>query len=174
MPGQVFERDIVHAFNDYFGSYDIRALAYRHFQMRYQPQLFDVLVDSADPAYYLAIECKSVDSTTVPGLYFKKHFSWQGGVCQVTRESAWLRSTGRTGLLAVEVRRPNRCPSAAYFVPWSVVTHHFDSGHPGIPADSILCCPFVERHGGKYTIEHYPNTPPSNPHNAPVGPLPAR
>lgn len=39
MTGQDFERKIVHAFNDYAEGYKKRLVAYRHFQMRYQPQL---------------------------------------------------------------------------------------------------------------------------------------
>lgn len=106
MTGQDFERSIVHAFNDYFDTNKTRAIAYRHLQMRYQPQLFDVLVDSRANELYLAIECKSVDTSTVPGLYFKKHFTWKSGVCQVRRESSWLTKSGRNGFLVVEARRP--------------------------------------------------------------------
>ena len=54
MTGQDFERSMVHAFNDYAETYGKKLVAYRHFQMRYQPQLFDVLVDSRPNEFYLA------------------------------------------------------------------------------------------------------------------------
>ena len=69
MTGQDFERSMVHAFNDYAESYEKKLVAYRHFQMRYQPQLFDVLVDSRFNEWYLAVECKSVNPNQTQGLY---------------------------------------------------------------------------------------------------------
>lgn len=99
MTGQDFERSMVHAFNDYAETYGKKLVAYRHLQMRYQPQLFDVLVDSRPNEFYLALECKSIDTASVNQVYFKKHFNWKNGICQITRESDWLSLSGRNGFL---------------------------------------------------------------------------
>ena len=153
MTGQDFERSIVHAFNDYFDTNKTRAIAYRHLQMRYQPQLFDVLVDSRANELYLAIECKSVDTSTVPGLYFKKHFTWKSGVCQVERESSWLTKSGRNGFLVVEARRPKPARHCAFFVPWRTVHRAFTTGEAIIHQEQITYGPCVEKRAGKYTLD---------------------
>jgi len=153
MPGQEFERLLVHSFNNYFDLTGIHAIAYRHYQMRYQPQLFDVLVDSRANELYLALECKSVDTSSVPGLYFKKHFSWKNGICQVARETDWLTQSGRNGFLVVEARRPKPYKHCAFFVPWRVVHRYFVTGKPIIPSDHITSCPSCEKRGGAYTFD---------------------
>jgi hypothetical protein len=153
MPGQSFERDIVHAFNDYFTRDGVKAIAYRHYQMRFQPQLFDVLVDCRGNELYLALECKSIDTTTVNKVYFKKHFNWQGGVCQVERESAWLGLSGRNGYCVIECRRGPRKRTTVFFVPWRVVRVCFDRGSPAIEQDQITYCPSCDKSGGKYTFD---------------------
>jgi hypothetical protein len=153
MTGQDFERKIVHAFNDYQDAYGKKLIAYRHFQMRFQPQLFDVLVDSRFNEFYLAIECKSVNYKQTQGLYFKQHFSWKDGVCQVEREDRWLNLSGRNGILAVEVRGGVGARNRVFFVPWITVIHNFNAGYVGIPADVITGCPVARSAGGKYLID---------------------
>src|SRR5574344_587281 len=44
--GQDFERALVKAFNSFFELSGTKAIAYRRPQTRYQPQLFDIFVDS--------------------------------------------------------------------------------------------------------------------------------
>ena len=153
MPGQSFERDIVHAFNDYAQRCGVKCVAYRHFQMRYQPQLFDVLVDSRRNELYLAIECKSIDTSTVSALYFKKSFNWSNGVCQVQRESDWLELSGRNGFLVVECRRGKGQRTTSFFVPWRTVWYSFERGNPCIEPEQITYCPAIDKQGGKYFIE---------------------
>ena len=153
MPGQSFERDIVHAFNLYAETKNLHFIAYRHYQMRFQPQLFDVLVDSRSNELYLALECKSIDTSSAPGLYFKKHFTWQKGVCQVERESHWLKMSGRNGFLVVEARRPKPNKTGAFFVPWHSVEHVFRSQEPIIHSDLITNCPYCPKAAGKYTFD---------------------
>jgi hypothetical protein len=153
MPGQTFERDMVHAFNDYFERCKVKAIAYRHYQMRYQPQLFDVLVDSRRNELYLAMECKSIDTNSVSGLYFKKHFSWKGEVCQVERENTWLERAGRNAFLVVEARRGKNKRTTVFFVPWRIVWYSFSRGYPSLEGDQITYCPAIDKQGGKYLIE---------------------
>ena len=153
MSGQDFERQIVHAFNDYAEATGVKCVAYRHYQMRFQPQLYDVLVDSRSNELYLALECKSIDTSSAPGLYFKKHFTWQKGVCQVARESEWLTKSGRNGFLVVEARRPKPNRTGAFFVPWRTVWRAFHTGEPIIHSEQITYCPYVEKRVGKYTFD---------------------
>lgn len=153
MTGQDFERDMVHAFNNYVEHSNIDLIAYRHYQMRFQSQLFDVLVDSYDRNFYFALECKSINPYTVPNLYFKKAFSWQKGVCQVVRETHWLNLSGRRGYLVVELRRPRPSKTACYFVPWVQVEDSFYNDLPCVYSDVILSCPSIEKAQGKYTID---------------------
>lgn len=153
MPGQSFERDIVHAFNDYFERSKVKAVAYRHYQMRYQPQIFDVLVDSRRNELYLAIECKSIDTQSVGCIYFSQHFSWKNGVCQVERENEWLERAGRNGFLVVEARRGIRKRTTVFFVPWRSVWYAFERGVSSIDEEQITYCPAIDKQGGKYFIE---------------------
>ena len=153
MTGQDFERKIVHAFNDYADSYKKKLIAYRHYQMRFQPQLFDVLVDSRFNEWYLAVECKSVNHKQTQGLYFKQHFSWKDGVCQITREDAWLSQSGRNGVLAVEARGGPGQRSKVYFVSWRTVIANFTAGRVGLPSELISSSPCCRSSGGKYLID---------------------
>ncbi len=153
MPGQDFERSIVHAFNNYFESRKIKALAYRRYQMRYQPQSFDVLVDSRMNELYLALECKSIDTQSVDKIYFKKHFQWPKGVCQVEIESRWAELTGRNAYLVVELRRGTKKRTTAFFVPWRTVWYAFNREHPAIEAEQVTWCPCIDKRGGKYLID---------------------
>ena len=152
MTGQDFERSMVHAFNDYAETYGKKLVAYRHLQMRYQPQLFDVLVDSRPNEFYLALECKSIDISSVKQVYFKKHFNWKNGICQITRESDWLSLSGRNGFLAVELRGGRGERTRCFLVPWRVVHNNFRAGYPGIVAGVVCSSPFCVKSGGKYTF----------------------
>ena len=153
MTGQDFERSVVHAFNDYAELYTKKLVAYRHIQMRYQPQLFDVLVDSRANEFYLAIECKSIDPNTVDKLYFKKAFNWKNGECQVVRETDWLSRSGRNGFLVVELRRGRPNGTSAFFVPWRVVDHAFRTGRPALEQEQITYAPSLKKRGDKYTMD---------------------
>lgn len=153
MTGQDFERSIVHAFNDYAELYNKRLVSYRHIQMRFQPQLFDVLVDSRANEFYLALECKSINPDTVDKLYFKKAFNWKNGECQVVRETEWLNRSGRNGFLVVELRRSRKYGTTAFFVPWHVVSHCFTSGRPALEQEQITYSPSLKKRGGKYTMD---------------------
>jgi len=96
--GQDFERALVKAFNEFFELSGTRAIAYRRPQTRYQPQLFDIFVDSRGSELYLAIECKQVDNDAYETIYFSSHFGKTKGVSQVKRESDLL-------VLSLGVRR---------------------------------------------------------------------
>lgn len=114
-----FERDIVKCFNEYFERTGAKGYAYRLKQSRFITQYVDVLSDSLDPRYYLAIECKSLKGKK---LYFTQHFHEdKDGVHQVDAISEFIHKTGRQGFLAVEFRAGAGKPKEAYLLPWDLV-----------------------------------------------------
>lgn len=153
MTGQDFERSIVHAFNGYAETYAKKLVAYRHYQMRFQPQLFDVLVDSGLPGLYLACECKSIDASKDHSIYFTQHFNRSGGVHQVERESNWLELSGRTGFLVVELRNYEGKRSACFFVPWEYLKGEYCLGRTGLSNDDIIAFSGCRKAAGKYTFD---------------------
>jgi hypothetical protein len=149
-----FEASLVKAFNAYFEESGTKAYAFRNKQFRFCDQIFDIFVDSRDPALYLAIECKSVDAETTRKLYWKKHFAWADGVCQVERESKHLSLTGRYGLLAVEARRGKGQKSGCWLVPWETVSHSFRCGESGLWPEQITYSVSLTKTKGKYHIDN--------------------
>ena len=152
--GQDFERAMVKALNGFFELSGTKAIAYRRPQTRYQPQLFDIFVDSRGSELYLAIECKQVDSDAYESIYFSSHFGKTKGVSQVQRESDLLDLCGRNGILAIESWSPSLRKRKAFLVPWRHVWYHFQRGDPNIPQSVITSCPTIYKSGGKYSIDH--------------------
>ena len=118
-----FEREIVHAMNRFFVRRHIQGFAYRLKQHKFTSQYMDVLVDSLNPSYYMAIECKSIIDKK---LYFSQHFhSDKNNVHQVDAISDFLIKTGRVGYLAVEFRQEPGKVREAYLILWAVVVGHY-------------------------------------------------
>jgi len=147
-----FEWAITTAFNTYFEANGIEAIAYRLKQSRFAPQLMDILVDSRYPEYYLAIECKSVDARKARALYFKQHFNSAGGTHQLVREDEFISRSGRTGVLAVELRRGPGKPRSCHLVPWNVVMQPFRSGEVCLTVHELESYPALPRKGGAYQV----------------------
>ena len=137
MTGQDFERSLVNCFNSYFVATGTRALAYRNKQHRYTEQVFDIFIDSKDPLWYMAIECKSIDARSTHKLYYSTHFHNTAKFPQIQREIEHLRLTGRLGLLAVEARRGPGKKTACWLVPWPVLEHSYKVGEPGLIPEQI-------------------------------------
>lgn len=121
MNGQRFERDIVKCFNTYFETSEICATAYRFERSNhYTIQPADVLIDSPDRSFYLAIECKSFKAKgRGTKLYFSSAFSDATDIPQLDRMHTFLHKSGRVGLVAVEVSARNRLN--AYLIPFNFV-----------------------------------------------------
>jgi hypothetical protein len=147
-----FERELVNAFNSFFDDEEIQGIAHRKKQHRFSSQLCDVLVDSEHDMFYLAIENKSVKEDATNKLYFSQHFSESDGGHQVARISDFLDRSGRTGLLAVEIKRGRGRPREAYAVPWEVVRERFENGETGLHLDEIREFPQITRSGEDYSI----------------------
>jgi Holliday junction resolvase len=115
-----FEREVVACFNRFFEERNLRGLAYRLKQHKFSTQFIDVLVDSLDPHYYLAVECKSIRGKK---LYFSQHFHTdRNRIHQVDAITTFLSRTGRRGFLAIEFRFGSGKTREAYLLPWEQVT----------------------------------------------------
>lgn len=147
-----FERALVNSFNDFFNDEEIDGIAHRKKQHRFSSQLCDVLVDSPHDMFYLAIENKSVKTSSTNKLYFSQHFSESDGGHQVKRISDFLDRSGRRGFLAVELKRGRGKSRKAYMVPWKIVRDSFESGETGIHLDDLDDYPEILRSSESYSI----------------------
>ncbi|MCQ2376608.1 MAG: Holliday junction resolvase [Methanocorpusculum sp.] len=142
-----FERDMVICMNRYFTEHRMRGFAYRLKQSTYNTQYVDIIVDSREPGYYLAIECKSLLGTR---LSFSSNFHKdKDGVHQIDNISGFIQYTGRDGYLAAEFRGGKK--NEAYLMPWKLVLEYFDSA-ASIPIDAFRRCICLERINGGYRL----------------------
>lgn len=148
-----FERALVNSFNQFFKEEDIRGIAHRKKQHRFSSQLCDVLVDSRHETFYLAIENKSIKTSSTNKLYFTQHFSKTDDGHQVERITDFIEKSGRKGYLAVELKRGRGKPRKAYMIPWSEVNYRYSSGETGIHIDEFDDFPEVTRDSGEYNFE---------------------
>lgn len=147
-----FERDLVNCLNKYFEKNNIQAIAYRRKQHRFSSQFIDILVDSLDPDYYLAIENKSISiSKGTKKLYFSQHFSKN----QIVKIKNFLDRSGRTGYLAIELKRGRGKPRLAYIVPWKKIQKKVDEEVVGIGLEEIKEYPRIQRIQGEYDISDF-------------------
>lgn len=145
-----FERTLVKSFNEYFEEAGIRGVAYRRKQHRFSSQVVDVLVDSLNPDFYLAIENKSISTAKgASALYFSQHFTES----QVPRLSEFLEKSGRRGFLAVELKRGTGRKREAHAVPWSDVLERWQSGVSGFEVEELKEYPGLGRSGERYEVD---------------------
>ncbi|MGZ4912831.1 MAG: hypothetical protein ACXVI3_04875 [Halobacteriota archaeon] len=150
-----FERELVKSFNDSFNERRIDAIAYRVKQHRFSQQMLDILVDSHDRQFYLGIECKSVSPRKgLPALYFSQHFTVdKKGDHQVAKMNSFIKRSGRSGFLAVELRMGSGKSKAAHFVPWPLVWERYNAGQPGFPIRELESINPITRIDGRYAVE---------------------
>lgn len=151
--GKNFERALVSALNIMYIDYDIDALAYRRWAPPRVEQEMDIVSDSLEGKYYFAIECKSVDGRKTDSLYWSQHFSATPAGHQIDRECSWLRMTGRTGYLAVEIRSGSGSAREAYLYPYQQLARIKKSTALGISLDRIRSGVRLGRVGTQYTID---------------------
>lgn len=147
-----FERELVNAFNNFFQEEEINGIAHRKKQHRFSSQLCDVLVDSKHDMFYLAIENKSVKTSSTNKLYFTQHFSESDDGHQVDRISNFLDRSGRTGFLAVELKRGRGRARKAFMIPWQIVREKYENGDSGLHIDEIQEFPQVLRSSEAYSV----------------------
>lgn len=144
-----FERDLVKSFNAFFDEESVKAVAYRRKQHRFSSQVVDILVDSLNPNFYLAVENKSISTAKgANSLYFSQHF----GNDQVTRLNEFLKQSGRTGFLAVELRRGTGRKRKAFIVPWVDVVERWRSEKPGFKVEELEGYSELKRGDGLYEV----------------------
>ncbi|MBC5793061.1 MAG: hypothetical protein H8Z69_03415 [Nanohaloarchaea archaeon] len=147
-----FERALVNSFNDFFEEESLEGIAHRKKQHRFSSQLCDVLVDSPHEMFYLAIENKSVKTSSTNKLYFSQHFSVSDDGHQVERISDFVDRSGRTGFLAVELKRGRGKSRKAYMVPWEAVREAYTNDETGLHIDEIKQYPEIFRSSESYSI----------------------
>lgn len=147
-----FERALVNSFNDYFEDEELEGIAHRKKQHRFSSQLCDVLVDSPHETFYLAIENKSIKESSTNKLYFSQHFSVSDGGHQIERITDFLNRSGRTGFLAVEIKRGRGKARQAYMVPWNYLLEMYQSDEAGVPIEDIRSFPEIFRDSAHYDL----------------------
>jgi Holliday junction resolvase len=129
-----FEREMVACLNRFFEAGKRQGFAYRLKQSKWSTQYVDVLVDSLDPRYYCAIECKSIRGKK---LYFSQHFHTdRNKVHQIDSIGGFLSRTGRRGYLAIEFRFGSGRTREAYLIPWESLARFYRTA-PGIGIDEF-------------------------------------
>ncbi|MFB6077132.1 MAG: hypothetical protein ABEK12_03310 [Candidatus Nanohaloarchaea archaeon] len=147
-----FERELVNAFNRFFEAAGPSGIAYRRKQHRFSSQFVDVLVDSIRPEFYLAIENKSISTSATNKLYFSQHFSESKDGHQVDRISRFLDRSGRTGYLAVEMKRGRGKPRRAFMIPWRALRQRYENDATGIHIDEFDSFIEIDRDAEQYDI----------------------
>jgi len=145
-----FERALVKAFNRYFDENGIHSIAYRRKQHRFSSQVCDIMVDSKHEEYYLAIENKSISLKSRKKLYFSQHFSTEPRH-QVERISQFLKKSGRSGYLALEIKRGRGKPRKAYMLPWNFIKQKYENDC-GIAVEKAREFPEIKRNGTDYDV----------------------
>jgi len=144
-----FEREMVACLNRFFEAGKRQGFAYRLKQSKWSTQYVDVLVDSLDPRYYCAIECKSIRGKK---LYFSQHFhNDRNHVHQVDSISSFLSHTGRRGYLAIEFRFGSGRAREAYLIPWDALVRFYQTA-PGIGIDEFRAFITLQRTAEGYLL----------------------
>jgi len=147
-----FERNLVKSLNSYFKSKDINAIAYRRKQHRFSSQFIDVLVDSLNPDFYMAIENKSISTKKgAKCLYFSQHFS----KTQVEDIDIFLKRSGRRGYLAVELKRGRGKNREAFVIPWADVIRKYEKGEVGFDIEEIRTFKKIYGKDSEYDITSF-------------------
>ena len=143
------ENEIVKSLNYFYKTNNIKALAHRLYQSQYsRGQWCDILSDSSDKMYYLALECKSIDYTKYKSLNFKSRFSEADGFHQLEREHFFTEQTGRRGFLVVECRMGAGKPRECYIIDMNKVYNLWKSGKKSLKIEGNK----LKRKGGRYII----------------------
>ncbi len=147
-----FERNLVNNLNRYFKKNNIDAIAYRRKQHRFSSQFIDVLVDSLNPDYYLAIENKSISTSKgTTKLYFSQHFSSN----QINKINNFLEKSGRKGYLAIELKRGKGKNRKAFIVPWEEVRNKIKKDEVGFKLEEIKEHHELKRDGKEYEVTSF-------------------
>lgn len=147
------ERAIVNMFNDHFQSNPESGIAHRKKQHRFTSQLCDLIVDSDTNHFYIAIEAKSIKEKNNNKLYFSQHFSKNNEGHQVERITNFIKQSGRTGYLCLELKRGRGRPRQCYLLPWKYIDHAYNIDEVGMTLAEIKDLGFkIKREGSNYIL----------------------
>lgn len=147
------ERAIVNMFNDYFENSDVEGIAHRKKMSRFTSQLCDVLVDSDTPEFYQAIEAKSIKAHKNNKLYFSQHFSKNEEGHQVERITDFIKKSGRTGHLCLELKHGRGKARECYMLPWRFIHQAYTEDDVGLNIEDIKQLgQEIKREGSEYVI----------------------
>ena len=140
----------------------VRALVYKYPMTKYQMQGFDVYVDSPVSSWYRAYECKSLDFTEPAPLYFSSHFHVSKGVHQLDYESSILAKSGRSGYLAVELRRKKSSDRSVSLIPFDEVMRIRARGNKSLPVKYLISNQRMRYCRGLYVFDGTPENYPAD------------
>lgn len=117
---------------------NVKARIYRYPMTKYQMQGFDIYSDSANPGFYKAYECKSINFLEDKNLYFSQHFHHSKGVHQLEYEQQILEDSGRCGCLVVELRRDRPKNNTVAMFHFDEVYRIYKTGTKSLPKQYLL------------------------------------
>lgn len=125
-----FESKMVKIFKEYILNNKINAVCYRLKQAKFVSQYCDIVIDSFDKDFYLAIECKSITMKKKKKkleFYFSRYFRKN----QIENFNEFINKSGRKGFLAIGYYR------SISFIPWSFVYNQYILGFKSITDEKI-------------------------------------
>ena len=126
--GRDFERSLCDEINNFLRKYDCISVCYR---LTDDNQPIDLLIDSPDIGY-IGIECKS--TYDISELEMRKvNRVGEFGVGQIERQHAFLRNTGRYGVLALQDRRT----SSTFLIPHQYIFNKVENRESLLTIDEV-------------------------------------
>ena len=153
MTKTTFELQLLKALTNRIAADGVEAVALRWPLTKWAHQPIDIIVDSEDIDYYLAIECKSIKRSNKNGLYFSGQFTQKAFSDQFIEEADYITRSGRRGFCAVEIwgSAGNTC----HVIPWGDLWAIYAGGFPGLTPSQIAEYPGPERKNGGYFISSW-------------------
>lgn len=136
--GAKFEYFMTAFMNEYMDSYGYSGIAYMHPEDPNITQKIDIIVDALDGDIFLGVECKSIHEEAHPNgkIPFEKLFHVnKNGLSQVERQHMYLKSSGRYGIIAFELRVMNE----VFLVPHRFVLDKWQNDDKFITFEEIIC-----------------------------------
>lgn len=166
MPGVHFEQKIRRIIEDHLKDNGIKAVSKRNVMTRWSAQTIDLEVDSANPQWYMGIECKSTTTKKTPITFYYSTVFSKG---QFDHLLDFFDNSGRRGFLAIEVGfNKNRSNGEVswpkkrkiFIVDWGEVVRVHESGSKSFkllcpdPEDEIPYRLLKKTDEHEYNVEH--------------------
>lgn len=135
--GAKFEFFMMEFLNEYMDAYGYNGIAYIHPFSPDHTQKIDIIVDALDEDIFFGVECKSIYEGAHPTgkIPFNKIFNTnKNGLSQVERQHMYLKSSGRYGIIAFELRNMGE----VFLVPHCYVLNKWREGDKHITLEEII------------------------------------